>query len=190
MNKKNTYNQNIEKLALRFTAWVGSLSSLVCHTIFFLVCFLIPWFGIGISFDRMLLVLTTAVSLEAIYLGIFIQYSVNRSQEHLKKVQEDVHEIQTDVDEIQEDVQEIQEDVGEIEEDVGEIQEDIDEIQEDVGEIEKDIDEIQTDVDEIEEGEEKESKRDRDLQHTMKNIQVGLNTLMKEIEKLKTDSKK
>lgn len=69
-----------------------------------------------VPLDRMLLLLTTVVSLEAIYLSIFIQMSLNFTRESLAEVEEDIDEIQEDVGEIQEDVDEIQEDVEEIEE--------------------------------------------------------------------------
>jgi peptidoglycan hydrolase CwlO-like protein len=62
----------------------------------------------------MLLVLTTVVSLEAIYLSIFIQMSVNKTTQHIEFIQEDVNEIQEDIDEIQEDIDEIQEDIEDI----------------------------------------------------------------------------
>lgn len=118
----------------KVTAWVGSVSSLVLHTAVFIGVFVMgitevaPW-------DFLLLVLTTIVSLEAIYLAIFIQFTVNRNTQSLKEVEEDVAEIQEDVDEIQEDVEELGEDLGEIQEDIEEIQEDVDEIQEDVEEM-------------------------------------------------------
>lgn len=103
------------------TRWIGSISSLIFHTIVFVGAFCLPLFGI--AFETVLLVLTTIVSLEAIYLAIFIQMSVNKNTA-------DIEEIQEDVDEIQEDVEEIQEDVAEIEKDVDEIQEDVEDIQE------------------------------------------------------------
>ena len=81
-----------------------------------------------VGFDKMLLVLTTVVSLEAIYLAIFIQMSVNKSHEHIEDLKEDVTEIQEDIEYIQEDIEEISEDIDEIQEDIDEIQEDIDEI--------------------------------------------------------------
>src|SRR3989344_5054930 len=67
-----------------------------------------------ISSSNILLILTTVVSLEAIYLSIFIQMSVNRHSQELEEVSEGIEEIQEDVDEIQKDVDEIQEDVEEI----------------------------------------------------------------------------
>ena len=72
----------LEKIANGIIWWVGSIPSLVLHTIFFIVSFALPVFGL-VDFDKMLLVLTTVVSLEAIYLAIFIQMSVNKSSEHI-----------------------------------------------------------------------------------------------------------
>lgn len=114
---------SIERIALRATRWVGSPQSLIVHTLLFVGAFVITW--LGIPLDRVLLVLTTIVSLEAIYLSIFIQMSVNRSERRL-------HAVSRDIDEIQEDIEEISEDVGEIQEDVEQIEKDIDEIQEDI----------------------------------------------------------
>lgn len=111
----------------RFTAWIGSVSSLILHTIVFIAAFGLGVLGIA-SWEIVLLVLTTVVSLEAIYLAIFIQMTVNRNTQSLREVEEDI-------DEIQEDVEELGEDVGEMQEDIEEISEDIDEIQEDVEEM-------------------------------------------------------
>jgi uncharacterized protein YoxC len=63
--------------------------------------------------DKMLAILTNVVSLEAIYLAIFIQMSVNKNTKSLKEVEKDIDEIQEDVDELQEDVEDIQENVEE-----------------------------------------------------------------------------
>jgi len=102
--------------------WIGSISSLVFHTILFLTSFALIIFGF--DFDKILLVLTTLVSLEAIYLAIFIQMGVNKTSQSLNVVEENIDEIQEDVEEIQKDVDEIQEDVEEIQKDVDEISED------------------------------------------------------------------
>jgi peptidoglycan hydrolase CwlO-like protein len=96
----------------KFTNWIGSKSSVIVHTVIFLLAFCLPFFGVKL--DTVLLVLTTLVSLEAIYLAIFIQISVNENTQSLHEVEEDIEEIQHDVDEIQEDVDEIQEDVEDI----------------------------------------------------------------------------
>lgn len=103
----------------RMTRWIGSGASIVLHTIFFILCFLSVFFGV--QFERMMLFLTTIVSLEAIYLAIFIQMTVNRNTEDLQVVGKDIDEIQEDIDEIQEDVDEIQKDVDEIQDDVDDI---------------------------------------------------------------------
>lgn len=111
----------IEVSAETATRWLGSTSSLIVHTIIFIVAAALPF--LGIPFDIVLLIVTTAVSLEAIYMNIFIQMAVNKNTA-------DIEEIQGDVDEIQEDIEEIGEDVDEIQKDVDEIQEDIEEDQE------------------------------------------------------------
>jgi len=105
----------IEKLALRTTRFIGSTESLLLHTALFVVSFLLYFWGFEL--DKILLTVTTIVSLEAIYLSIFIQMSVNQQSRRLHAVARDVDEIQKDVEEIQEDVEEIQEDVEEIQED-------------------------------------------------------------------------
>lgn len=99
----------LEKVANGIMWWIGSIPSLVVHTIFFILCFALPIIGL-VDWDHMLLVLTTLLSLEAIYLAIFIQMSVNKSSEHIEVLREDVEEIQEDIDEIQEDIEEINED--------------------------------------------------------------------------------
>jgi uncharacterized membrane protein len=100
--------------------WIGSIPSLIVHSIIFLTAFLLPLFGL-VAFDKMLLVLTTVLSLEAIYLAIFIQMSVNRSQEHIEDLKDDVNEIQEDIEDIQEDIEEISEDIDDIQEDIEDI---------------------------------------------------------------------
>ncbi len=112
-----------------FTKWVGSKASVVLHTVFFIVMFGLSFFGV--NFNTVLLVLTTLVSLEAIYLSIFIQMTVNQNTESLEDVEEDIEEIVDEVTEISEDIDEIQQDVDEIQEDVDEIQQDVDEIEKD-----------------------------------------------------------
>ncbi len=106
----------------RATASIGSVPSLIFHTLAFVGAFALGAVGI-FSWEIVLLVLTTIVSLEAIYLAIFIQMTVNRNTQSLKEVEEDIDEIQEDVEELGEDIDEIQEDIEEIQEDVEEITE-------------------------------------------------------------------
>lgn len=115
----------LERLALCSTTYIGSLPSLVLHTIFFVGIFGLQW--LGYAFDQIMLILTTAVSLEAIYLAIFIQMTVNHQARQIEEVSEDVEDIQEDVEEISKDIDEIQEDVEEIQEDVEDIQEETEE---------------------------------------------------------------
>ena len=100
----------IEKFALKSIHWIGSVNSLIVHTIVFIMGFLL--YFLGFDFTKILLVITTIVSLEAIYLSIFIQMSVNIQAQKLQTLQENVEDIQEDVEDIQEDVQEIQEDTN------------------------------------------------------------------------------
>lgn len=123
---------SVETFFERLTAWVGSVPSLIVHTLAFLGAFLVAVFHYA-PWDMVLLIVTTVVSLEAIYLAIFIQMTVNRQARDLHDVTEDVEEIQEDVEEISKDVDEIQEDVEEISKDVDEIQEDVEEMSEEHG---------------------------------------------------------
>lgn len=153
----------MQKISERATRWIGSPASIALHTIFFVGIFVLALFGI--AFDKIMLILTTVVSLEAIYLSIFIQMTVNRNT--------------TQLDEVVEDIEEIQEDVEGIEKDVDEIQVDVDEIQKDVDGLEEEFEEIS---EEIEKDDEEEKKRDQAL---LDKIEVSLKNLMTEINELK-----
>lgn len=163
--------KDLEKTALAITRAVGSPTSIVIHTLLFAASFLAAFTGY-ISFDRMLLVLTTIVSLEAIYLAIFIQMTINYQGQ-------DIAEVQEDIDEIQEDVEEISEDIDEIQEDVDELQEDVEEISEDVEEI----------ADEEETEEAAEERRKTEQKQTLDDIQGNLRRLLEDVERLKSNHK-
>ncbi|MCR4325852.1 MAG: hypothetical protein NUV59_03545 [Patescibacteria group bacterium] len=105
--------KKIEKTALTITRWIGSPASLVVHTILFAASFVAVDVGL-IEWSAMLLFVTTLVSLEAIYLSIFIQMSINYTTQELEDVGEDIDEIQKDIDELQEDVEDITEDFEEM----------------------------------------------------------------------------
>lgn len=117
--------RNVDSFALKSTSYIGSPASLVVHTLFFVGIFALSFFGI--AFEQILLILTTLVSLEAIYLAIFIQISVNQQALQLQAVSADVEEIGSDVDEISRDIDEIQEEVEDLAEEVEEIGSDIEE---------------------------------------------------------------
>lgn len=179
MNRLKRQKDKIDVMSEGVSRWIGSSTSLLLHTILFIIAFILPFFGVHV--ETILLVVTTIVSLEAIYLSIFIQMSVNRQAKELELVSEDIEEIQEDVEEIQQDVEGIEKDVDEIQKDVDEIQEDVEEIQEDVEEIEKDVDEMSEDVEEYEED---EKRRDAVL---VEKIEVTLMELAKEVQKLKSE---
>lgn len=146
---KNTPISEIEKIALSVTKGIGSIWSVLIHTLLFVGAF--TFILLGVAVDRVLLILTTVVSLEAIYLSIFIQMSVNHQARALATVEKEIDEIAEDVEGIAEDVEGIQEDVQEISQDVEEIQEDVEEIAEDVEDIQEDMEDIAEDVEDIQE---------------------------------------
>lgn len=152
-----------------FTKWIGSKASVVFHTLFFIGMFSLIFFGF--KADTILLVLTTVVSLEAIYLAIFIQMTVNQNTQSLEEVEEDLEDIV--------------EEVGEISEDIDTIQHDVDEIAEDVDEIAEDVEEIQHDVDEIEKETETQDDTNKQGRKKLEEIEDVLKKLLKEIESIK-----
>lgn len=110
----------------RIVASVGSTKSLIAHSIAFVAFFLLAILNI-FTWELMLLVLTTILSLEAIYLAIFIQITVNKHTQSLRDVEEDLEEISEDVEELGEDMEDIQEDLEDIQEDIEEMNEEEDE---------------------------------------------------------------
>jgi uncharacterized membrane protein len=153
----------------RVIVWIGSPASLVLHTIafvgFFAVSILkwVPW-------DLMLLVLTTVVSLEAIYLAIFIQMTVNRQSQSLKDVEEEVGDIQENIEELGENVEELGENVEELGENVEDLKEDVEDIQEDIGEIGED---------------EEEETRDKKQAEMIESLTKDVRAILKSLESLK-----
>jgi len=69
---------------------MGTKSSLFVHTIVFVIAILLMFF---FDFEKVLLTLTTLLSLEAIYLSLFIQMTVNKQQEHVEDILEDTSEL-------------------------------------------------------------------------------------------------
>jgi len=75
------HHRNHMKAGERFAEWIsrriGSTLSIFLHTAAFVACFEAVFLS-EIAIQTMLLALTTVVSLEAIYLSLFIQSSTNR----------------------------------------------------------------------------------------------------------------
>jgi DNA repair exonuclease SbcCD ATPase subunit len=123
--KSSSSKNRIDELALQSTRILGSAPSLIVHTLLFLSIFSLAF--LGVSLDKILLILTTLVSLEAIYLALLIQISVNNQAMQLEAVSAEVEEIGEDVEEISRDIDEIQEEVEDLAEEVEEIGDDIEE---------------------------------------------------------------
>lgn len=79
----------LQRLPDAVVDWVGSIRSLVIHTILFTANFTLYLFGV--SFDTILLILTTIVSIEAIYLAIFMQISINQQRDMIEEIEEQDH---------------------------------------------------------------------------------------------------
>lgn len=109
---KDTKTEHLENLALSTTNAFGSVWSVLAHTVLFVgaLVFIVT----GTDLYKVLLVLTTFVSLEAIYLSIFIKMSTNKQAQILERVEKDMDEIVGDVEDMQKDVDEIVHDVEEI----------------------------------------------------------------------------
>ncbi len=180
-SKQSKTLNSLENFSIKLTESIGTSKSVLIHSFLFVGIFSLHF--IGFDTDKILLILTTVVSLEAIYLSIFIQMTINRNTESLKEVEKDVDEIQEDVDEIQEDVDEIQKDVDEIQEDVDEIQEDVEGIEDEVVDMSKDIDNIQAEDD-------KEDKyaieHVAQTQKMISKIETQMQIIISELNSLKT----
>lgn len=132
--KKQVKNlPTLDRLANQATVWIGSTASIILHTILFTIAFLLIL--TGIPADTVLLVLTTIVSLEAIYISIFIQRSVNLQNETLAGEFDQLEEaISEDIDQTE---AALMRDLDETERNISE---DIDQTE---AEISKDIDETE-----------------------------------------------
>lgn len=170
----------LEAFAVNATKYIGSTTSLVLHSIFFVGIFSLQWFGF--SFDKIMLILTTVVSLEAIYLSIFIQLTINRQSRQIEEVSEDVEGIQEDVEEISKDLDEIQEDVEEIQEDAKEISADVEGIQEHIESIGENVEDLSEEFEK--EDATDAAERTADLQK-INNIEHVLEELLLEVKRLK-----
>jgi low affinity Fe/Cu permease len=147
-HSKDKLNHNpVEKAAFGIIESIGSPLSIILHTIFFIAIFGLHFFGFAT--DNILLILTTAVSLEAIYLSIFIQMTVNRNTKSLEEVEEDIDEIQEDVEGMEKDIDEIQEDIDEIQEEDKQEELEDDRTQEALTKIESGLQQLLSDFDRL-----------------------------------------
>ena len=102
-DKKKTSDAGISS---KFTHWLGTPLSIAVHTVFFASMFALLLFGWNLQ--DMLLALTTGLSIEAIYLALFIQMSVNKASESLEDVEESLEDVEEDINTIEKDIDAIQ----------------------------------------------------------------------------------
>lgn len=160
---------NLNRFSQKITNWIGSTQSIIIHSIFFVGIFFLHF--VGFETSDILLVLTTLVSLEAIYLAIFIQMTVNRNTQSLEEVEGDIDVIQDEVKELGEDIEDISEDVDKNTQSLEEVGEDIEDVVEGVEELEQKIRE--------------EGVDDQKTDITIENIHAALQKLLADIETLK-----
>lgn len=179
VKKKRTKNQQLESVAIRITELIGTPFSIIVHTLLFVGAFLF-YFG-GVAFETILLVLTTIVSLEAIYLSLFIQLSVNKNTESLEGVEEDIEEIAEDVEGLEGEFDEIAEDVEGLEGNIKKLRENVSELGADVEDISVDIEKLGDEAPSEEEIAHIQSNK------SLKNIEKEILTLSSGILALKDD---
>jgi peptidoglycan hydrolase CwlO-like protein len=168
----------------RAIVWIGSPISLALHTVVFVAFFAVP-LTTKVSWDSMFAVLTNVVSLEAIYLAIFIQMSVNRQAATLKGVEEDVGDIQEDVEELGENVEELGENVEELGENVEELGENVEELGENVEDLKEDVEDIQEDIGEIGDDDDDDSAREKRQAEMIETLTNDVKAMLKHLETLK-----
>lgn len=137
--------KKLEIISEKLTQWIGTPVSIIVHTIIFIGIFALKFFGHTV--EDILLILTTAVSLEAIYLAIFIQMSVNKNTASIAGVEKDIDDIQEDVEDLETNVKEISEDIEEISEDEDEDDElikAIKDIEDRIVKLHKDVTEVKS----------------------------------------------
>ncbi len=180
--KKIKKENKLENFALKMTEWVGTPASIIVHSALFVVAFMFYFFGVKI--DTILLVLTTIVSLEAIYLSLFIQLSVNKTSESLEDVEENI-------DEIQEDVEGLEGGFSEIQEDVEDLEGGIKKMRRNVVDLESDVESISEDIDRFYLEDDKEASQEKtahvESSKSLQNIEKEIISLSKGIIALRDD---
>jgi predicted nucleic acid-binding Zn-ribbon protein len=186
--RSSARESELEKLAVKMTKWVGTPQSLVIHTFLFAGAFLVYFTGLS-DLDTILLVVTTIVSLEAIYLALFIQLSVNRTNKSLEDVEENIEEIQEDVGALEGGVGEIVEDVEDLEGNIKKMRRNVEELEADVENISEDIDRYYLEEDkEVSQERAAHIESSKSLQNIEKeiiNLSRGIIALRDDLENLK-----
>jgi len=182
--KKKSKNKQLEDFAIKITEVIGTPLSVIIHTALFIVAFL--FYFIGVKFDTILLVLTTIVSLEAIYLSLFIQLSVNKNTESLEEVEEDIEEIQEDVEGLEGEFDEIQEDVEGLEGNIKKLRDNVSELGADIEDISEDVDKLGDETPSEEELVHIQSNKSlRNIEKEILTLSTGILALKDDLEILK-----
>lgn len=144
MKKGDEAMNALEKLSFKITNSIGTPVSVLIHTVVFASFFMLTF--LGFTFEQILLILTTLLSVEAIYLALFIQITVNRNTKSLEEVEEDIEEIQEDVEGLEDEFEEISEDIEDIQ--AEDVKEDMEEEQAKITlkNIEDDLEKLQDDI--------------------------------------------
>lgn len=81
------------------TYWIGTPQCLMVHVaLLFAASILVPFLG----FQTVLLITTTILSWEAIFIGIFIQMAVNRQHTRIRGIESDIDDILEDTEQLTE----------------------------------------------------------------------------------------
>jgi len=177
----------IERGAVQITEWLGTPISIGIHTCVFTLAFLS--YFLGVNFNTVLLVMTTFLSIEAIYLSLFIQLSVNVTKESLEDVEEDIEDIQEDVEGLEGTSREMMEDVEGLEGNVRRLRKNMQGLEEDVEDISEDIDRFTLDEDKEANGDQsahiESSKSVQNVEREIINLSKGIIALRDDLEILK-----
>ncbi len=116
------------KIAYKVAQAAGTPLSILIHTLFFLTAFGFVLFGF--DFDRVLLVVTTVVSLEAIYLSLFLQIAVNMQTKNINTQTKHIEDVKEEIEDIQENIEDQTKHIEDVKEEIEDIQENIEDLNE------------------------------------------------------------
>lgn len=108
---------SFDKLANKMAWFLGSNASILTHT--FIFEFFLILVILGYNLDSVMLILTTIVSLEAIYLSIFIQRTTNKQSEKLERFVREIRyntvtHLEEPMDKVVNDLRELAEDTHQL----------------------------------------------------------------------------
>lgn len=90
----------LTRFILKIPEYLGTPISLFLHAIGFIVVYVLIF--IGLDAEQVQLALTTVISIEAIFLSLLIQMTMNQHHRRLKDVEEDIDDILEDTEQLTE----------------------------------------------------------------------------------------